>query len=98
MPTGGAIRQAVFDHDPHGQVDDSTGVMTAGPGQIGQIDIEMFTAVGAIVRRVGGHEINRTTGSQIPQVVQGALVEFVTLGQMPASRAGTVVIVGIVGH
>ncbi len=47
VPTGGAIRQAVFHDDAHRQVDDSTGVMTAGPGQSGEIGVEMLAAVGA---------------------------------------------------
>ena len=98
MPTGGAIGQPVFHHEAHRELDHPPGIMTAGPGQIGQVDIEIPAAVGAIVRRVGDHQINRATGSQIAHVVQGPLSEFVAISQLSASQAGAVVIVGVVGQ
>jgi hypothetical protein len=64
--------------------------MTAGQGQIGQIDIEILATLGAVVREVGNQETNRTSRFQIAQVMQGALARFVTIGQMPTSWARTV--------
>jgi hypothetical protein len=72
--------------------------MTAGQGHIGQIDIEILATVGAVVRRRRDQEINRTPGSYIAQIMQGALARFVAIGQMPTSRARTVVVVAVVGH
>ncbi len=65
VPTGGTVGQAVFNDNTHGQVDDPMGVMSAGWGYIGQIDVEMLLAGGAIVRRKGHHEVNGTVGAQI---------------------------------
>ena len=36
-PTGGAIRQAVLDDKADGGIDDASGVVTAGFGQVGGI-------------------------------------------------------------
>jgi len=72
--------------------------MTAGQGQIGQIDIKILLALRTIVRRVGHQEIHGTSGGQIAQVMQGALAGFVARGQMPTARAGTVIVVVIVSH
>jgi hypothetical protein len=50
------------------------------------------------VRRISDQEINRTTGGYIAEVMQGALAGLVAIGQMPTSRAGTVVVIAVVGH
>ena len=50
------------------------------------------------MRRIRDQEINRTTGGDIAEVMQGALAGLVAIGQMPTSRAGTVVMIAVVGH
>jgi hypothetical protein len=50
------------------------------------------------VRRISDQEINRTTSGYIAEVMQGALTRFVAIGQMPTSRAGTVVVIAVIGH
>jgi len=50
------------------------------------------------VRRIRDPEINRTTSGYIAEVMQGALTRFVAIGQMPTSRAGTVVVIAVIGH
>jgi hypothetical protein len=62
VPAGGAVGQAVFNHQAHGHLRHTMGVMTAGEGQIGQINVEMLPAVGTVVTRVGHSEVNGTTG------------------------------------
>jgi len=62
MPTGGTIGEAIFDDDPHGQINHPMRVMTARRGHIGQIDVEMLPAGGTVVTRVGHSEVNWTTG------------------------------------
>jgi len=72
--------------------------MTAGQGSIGEIAVAILPTVGAGVRRIRDPEINRTTSGSIAEVMQGALARFVAIGQMPTSRAGTVVVIAVIGH
>jgi hypothetical protein len=69
MPTGGTVGQVIFDHQTHRQLDHPMGIMTAGWGHIGQINVEMPTASGAVMRRVRHQKINGVTRGQIAQVV-----------------------------
>jgi hypothetical protein len=69
MPTGRTVGQVIFDHQTHRQLDHAMGIMTAGRSHIGQINVEMPTASGAVRRRVGHQKINRMTRGQIAQVV-----------------------------
>jgi hypothetical protein len=62
MPTGGTRGEAIFDDDPHGEINHPIRVMTARRGHIGQIDVEMLPAVGTVVTRVGHSEVNWTPG------------------------------------
>jgi hypothetical protein len=50
------------------------------------------------VRRRSDQEIKRTTGGYIAEGMQGALAGLVAIGQMPTSRAGTGVMMAVVGH
>jgi len=50
------------------------------------------------VRRISDQEIYRATGGYIAEVMQGALAGLVAIGQMPTSRAGTVVVIAVVGY
>jgi hypothetical protein len=63
MPTGGTIREAIFDDDPHGQINHPMRVMTARRGAIGPIDVAMLPALGTVGTRVGHSEVNGTTGA-----------------------------------
>ena len=63
VPTGRTVGHAIFDHHTHGQVDHPMRVMTAGWGDIGQIDVEMLPTCGTVVRRVGHQDVNRATGA-----------------------------------
>ena len=74
------------------------GVVTTGRRYIAEIDVEVLPARRAVVRRVGHLKINRTSGGQIAQVVQGALPTFVAIGQMVTAWAGGVLMVTAVCH
>ena len=93
VPTGGSVGQALFYDHTHGQVDHPIRIMTAGRGQVGEIDVEMLMTVGTIVRRVGHHKVNRATGASIAKVVHGALVRCVARGEMATSGAGGLLMV-----
>ena len=98
MPTGGSGRQPIFDHQTHRHVDHPMGVMTAGWGDIGQIDGAMLTAWCTGVRRGGHQEVNRATGVDIAKVVQGALAGGVARGALGASWTGGGLVVTVVRH
>jgi hypothetical protein len=69
VPAGGAIGQAIFDHQAHRQLDHPMGVVTPGWRHIAEIDVEVLAALRAGVRRVGHQQINRTSSGQIAKIV-----------------------------
>jgi len=98
VPARGSVGQAIFDHQAYRHLDHPMGVVTTGRRHIAEIDVEVLTALRAVVRRVSHPKINWTSGGQIAQVVQGALPAFVTIGQMVTSWAGGVLMVPAVRH
>ena len=71
-PTGRAIRQAIFDHQAHGQRDGPVGVVTAGRGQIGQVGREIFPTPRTEVLGVGQVNLVRASRHQVAEVMQAA--------------------------
>jgi hypothetical protein len=69
MPAGGAVGQAIFNHQAHRQLDHPMGVVTTGWRHIAEIDVEVLPALRAVVRRVGHQKINRAASGQIAKVV-----------------------------
>ena len=51
-PTGGAIRQAILNDQADGGVDDASGVVAAGVGEVGHVGVEVLAALGAVVLQV----------------------------------------------
>jgi hypothetical protein len=80
MPTGGLIGQAVFDHQANRHALDAAGVQALGQGQVGEIDAETATAVGATMLGVGDHKIDRVARVGVAQVVQRARGDGVAAG------------------
>ena len=98
MPTRGAVRQAVFDHEAYRQLEHTTRVMTAGQGYIRPIDGKILPTSRTLVRRGGPHETDRTAGAHIAQLMSRALAGFVAIDQMPASGTGGMVVVPVVRY
>jgi hypothetical protein len=48
---------------------DPMGVVTAGRGHIGEVDVEMLLALCTVVRGVRHQEVNRATSVDIAEVV-----------------------------
>src|SRR6478752_3273957 len=46
-PTGGAIRHAVLDDQADGRIEDASGIVTAGVGQVGHVGVEVLATTGA---------------------------------------------------
>src|SRR5262245_53824608 len=72
VPTGGLVGQAVFGHQADGHSLDAAGVQAFGQGQVGEIDAEVATAVGATMLGVGDNQIDRAARAEVAQVVHGA--------------------------
>ena len=53
MPWCRPIRQPVFNDQPHCQVDNSAGIVATGIGQIAEVGIEVFIALGAFFYMFG---------------------------------------------
>ncbi len=67
MPGGGAIGQAVFDHQSDGQGDDAASVVTARRGQVGHVGTEEDFAGGAIMLGVNYVENARPSRRRQPR-------------------------------
>jgi hypothetical protein len=87
-PTGGAIRQTIFDDEPDGGVDDTPGVVTARVSEFGRVGVEVLAASGAIMLRVGQQEITRSSCKGIPQVVECAASDSIAVRTVTASWTG----------
>jgi hypothetical protein len=87
-PTGGAIRQAILNDEADGGVDDASGVVAAGVGEVGHVGIEILATAGAIMLGVDQDDVAGSAGEGIAQVVESASGEAVAIGAMAASRTG----------
>jgi hypothetical protein len=65
MPTGWSVGQAILNHEPHRQIDDAVGIMTARWRQIRQIEVEVLATLRAVMLRIGDDEIARTPQVEI---------------------------------
>src|SRR5947209_3398644 len=72
VPTGGLVGQAVFGHQADSHSLNAACVQAFGQGQVGQIDAEVATAVGAAMFGVADNKINRAARVGVAQVVQSA--------------------------
>src|SRR5438874_7117122 len=88
VPTRWSVGQAVLDHQPHGQVDHTVGVLTAGWGQIGEVRVKVLATLRTVVLRIGDHQITRTPHVEIPEVVQPPLELFISVRLVRATRTG----------
>src|SRR5512135_3597725 len=92
-PAGGAVREAVLDDEPDGRVDDPAGVVAAGVGQVGHVDVEVPSATGAVVSGVEHDDIAWPAGEGVAEVVEGAAAPPVAVGAAAAARTGPAAVV-----
>ena len=85
-PTGGAIRQAILNDQADGGVDDASGVVAAGVGEVGHVGVEVLATVGAIMLGVDQDDVAGSAGEGVAQVVKSTASEAVAVGAMPATR------------
>src|SRR4051812_26617182 len=92
-PTGRAIGQAVLDDQADGGVDDASGVVAAGVGQVGHVGVEVPAAAGAIVLGVEHDGVAWPPGEGITQVVERASALAIAVGALATARAGAAAVI-----
>src|SRR5712691_5676021 len=98
VPTRRTVGQTVLDHQPHRQIDHAMGVVTARWRQIGQVCIEVLATLGAVMLRIGDHEITRTPQIEMAQVVQRPTGLLVSIGHMTTTRTRVPYVVATIGN
>ena len=94
-PTGGAIRQAIFDHHANGEGDDPIGVVTAGWSQIGEVGWKIFPTDRAEVLRVGKMDFMRATRDQVADIMQRTRVDSLAKRRFVAVRTGVMIMIAV---
>ena len=92
-PTGGLIREPVFDDEAECGGDDAFGVVAAGSGQVSAVGVEVFAALRAEVLGVEHDEVAGPAGEGVAEVVEGATPPAVAVGAVAAPRAGPAAVV-----
>src|SRR5262244_3119129 len=87
VPAGGTVRQAILDHEPHGEVHHAVGVVTAGWGQIGEVRAQVLATLRTVMLGIGHHQITRTPHVEIPHIMQRPLRLLVPIGRVPTMWA-----------
>ncbi len=86
-PTGGAIGQAVLNDQADRGVDDASGVVAAGVGQVGHVGVEVLAAAGAVMLGIDQDDVAGSPGEGVAQVVEGTAGQAVAVGAVAAPRA-----------
>src|SRR6266851_7860684 len=98
MPARRAVGQAVLDYEPYRQIDHTVGRVTARWCQIGQVRIEVLATLGAVMLRIGDHEITRTPQIEMAQVVQRPMGLLVSIGHVTTTRTRVPYVVATRGN
>src|SRR5215831_7441873 len=97
MPAGGTVRQAILDHEPHGEVHHAVGVVTAGWCQIGEVRAQVLATLRTVMLGLGHQQIPRTPHVEIPQVMERPMRLLVPIGRVPTTRARLSEVIATVG-
>src|SRR5262250_2314416 len=82
VPAGGTVRQAILDHEPHGEVHHAVGVLTAGWCQIGEVRAKVLATRRTVMLGIGHHQIPRTPHVEIAQIMQRPMRPLVPIGRV----------------
>ena len=88
VPTCRAIGQAVLDHEPHRQIDDAVGIVTARWCQIREVGVEVLATLRTGVLRIGNEQVAGTPGVEVAEIMQRALLALIAIGLVPTTRTG----------
>src|SRR5687767_677119 len=97
VPTRGTIGQAIFDHDPHRQIDHPVGIMTARWRQIREVGVKVLATLRTVMLRIRDDQITWTPQVKIAQVVQRSMRLLVPIGRVPTARTRLPDVVATVG-
>jgi hypothetical protein len=86
MPTRRSVGHAIFDHDPHRQIDHAVGIMTARRGQIREVGAEVLATLRTVRLRIRDDKVTRTPQIEIAEVVQRPMRLLVPLGRVTTAR------------
>jgi hypothetical protein len=96
VPTRRAVGQAVFDHDPHRQIDDPVGIMTARWRQIREVGAKVLATLRTVMLGIRDDQITWTPQVEIAQVVQRPMRLLVLIGRVSTARTRMPVVVATV--
>src|SRR5262245_39757872 len=97
VPAGGTVRQAILDHEPHGEVHHAVGVLTAGWCQIGEVRAKVLATLRTVMLGIGHQQILRTPHVEIPHIMERPMRRLVPIGRVPTTRARSPDVVATVG-
>jgi hypothetical protein len=97
MPTGGAVGQAVLHDQAHRQADNAVGVVGLRSCQVGHIGVEKLATLAAVVLRVGEVNIAGSSGNEISQLMERALVRAAS-ATLAATRTGSALVDATASH
>src|ERR687894_2639399 len=97
VPTRWTRGQAIFDHDPHRQIDHPVGIMTARWRQIREVGVKVLATLRTVMLRIRDDQITRTPQVEIAQVVQRSMRLLVPVGRVTTARTRLPDVVAPVG-
>jgi hypothetical protein len=68
--------------------------MAAGVGQLAEVGIEVFVALGATVLGIADPQFNGTVGGQVSEIMQFSREDFVSI-RGPTTRGTRTLLVGV---
>jgi hypothetical protein len=97
VPAGRTVRQAILDHEPHGEVHHTVGVLTAGWCQIGEVRAQVLTTLRTGMLGIGHQQSTRTPHVEMPHVMERPMRLLVPIGRVTTTRARLPDVIATVG-
>jgi hypothetical protein len=89
VPTGRSIRQSVFDDQTDGCLLHTVGIVTRGKSQVERVGVEAASTMGATMFGIGNHEIDRSAGARVAQIMEGPLPDVTARRRVVATGTAT---------
>jgi hypothetical protein len=87
MPTGNLVGQAIFSDEADGPLLDTAGVAAVRQSQVGESGGKATATAGAAMARERDHQVNRTVGPSITEVVEPTRAHGIAAGAVATARA-----------
>jgi hypothetical protein len=89
VPTGSLVGQAIFGDQTDGPLLDTARVSAVRQSQVGDIDGKATATLEAAMTRESDHQVNRSVGPSITEVVEGARAHGIAAGAMATLLAAS---------